>query len=277
MKKSKSLPPFYFWALLCWGLFSSYSYAQEPSSLTPSAEQSTAPSSSSDIFIEEKEEAVLQKEEDPLEPLNRSIYQFNSTLDRYIIEPVARAYRSYMPSPIQNGVGNFFNNIQEVYTAAHHVLQAKPQEAFINVTRIGLNSTFGLYGLIDVASLMGIEPLPERDLGQTLAYWGLPSGPYLVLPFLGPSSLRDMSDPLLTLTHPMWSPERLNEKDGVKVLAIVHQRAQLLEVTQALDQMALDSYVVVRQAYMLQREQKIRDNKRSIFDFEHLQNKETQP
>jgi ABC-type transporter lipoprotein component MlaA len=145
---------------------------------------------------------------DPLESWNRSVFSFNRSLDNNVFKPVATVYRDVLPSPIQTGVGNFFANLREIWSAANNVFQLRPDEAFVNVTRVGINTTVGIYGVFDVATLMGIQPLPKRDFGETLGRWGVPAGPYLMLPVLGPSTLRDVSDDIVVAHHPTWSPNK---------------------------------------------------------------------
>ena len=127
---------------------------------------------------------------DPLEGFNRAVYNFNAEFDRYLFLPVVEAYQTVTPDLAQQGVSNFFSNLGEVYSFANGALQLKPIRAGRAVLRFSLNTILGLGGLIDVATEMGIEQIPE-DLGQTLGHYGLPEGPYLVLPLLGPSNLRD--------------------------------------------------------------------------------------
>ena len=124
---------------------------------------------------------------DPLEPFNRAMYTFNDVFDRALVKPLATGYRYIIPSPVRRGVGNFFINLREPTTLINDLLQGKPAQARQTLDRFLLNSSIGLFGLIDIATPLG-KPSHEEDYGQTLAVWGVPSGPYLVLPFLGPSS-----------------------------------------------------------------------------------------
>ncbi len=127
---------------------------------------------------------------DPWQVLNKRIYNFNYEFDRWVFIPVVRSYRQYVPQFMRTGVTNFFANIRDVGTVLNSVLQFQPKKTMQSTGRVFANSTLGLFGLIDVASEMGI-PRPQEDFGQTLGYWGVPEGPFLVLPFLGPSNLRD--------------------------------------------------------------------------------------
>src|SRR5690606_35140043 len=121
---------------------------------------------------------------------NRSVYRFNDTVDRYALKPVAQAYQRFVPEPLQLVVTSFFANLDDLYTGANNLLQAKPRHALVDVSRFVVNSTLGFAGFADVASEIGL-PKHQEDFGQTLGRWGVPSGPYLVLPFLGPSTFRD--------------------------------------------------------------------------------------
>src|SRR5512146_115786 len=127
---------------------------------------------------------------DPLEPINRGIYHFNDTVDHVLFKPAAEVYRGVLPQFVRTGVSNFFSNINDVIVALNNLLQGKFLNAASDVGRIAVNSTAGLLGVIDVATEVGLEKHNE-DFGQTLGYWGIGDGPYLVLPFLGPSDLRD--------------------------------------------------------------------------------------
>ena len=128
---------------------------------------------------------------DPLEPVNRGIYSFNSTFDHYLFKPIAKGYDAVVPGPVKTGVSNVFQNASDAQSVVSDLLQLKGQKLGDDLGRVILNSTLGFGGIFDLATPMGIERGNE-DIGQTLGYWGLGSGPYLVLPFLGPSSLRDV-------------------------------------------------------------------------------------
>ncbi len=128
--------------------------------------------------------------QDPLEPFNRGVYQFNEGLDRAVLKPVATAYQDVTPSPVRTGVSNFFNNLRDLWSSVNALLQARPREAAENFMRFNVNTFFGLGGVLDIATEMGIERT-TLDVGHTLGRWGVPAGPYLVLPLFGPSSVRD--------------------------------------------------------------------------------------
>jgi phospholipid-binding lipoprotein MlaA len=142
---------------------------------------------------------------DPLEPMNRAIYRFNYEFDTYVFLPVVDAYRFVVPGPLRRGVSNFFDNLLEVSSAGNALLQVRPEVASRAVIRFAVNSTVGLLGLIDVATAMGVERQRE-DFGQTLGWWGVPDGPYLVLPLLGPSGLRDATGTAVDVAASLYVP-----------------------------------------------------------------------
>src|SRR5687767_2673213 len=134
--------------------------------------------------------ATARNPKDPLEPLNRSVYQFNQTIDRLALKPVAKGYRAAVPVPVRGGLTNVFGNFRDVTTAVNNLLQLKVSTAASDVARVAVNSTVGILGVFDVASRIGLSKHDE-DFGQTLGRWGVPDGPYLVLPLFGPSNARD--------------------------------------------------------------------------------------
>ena len=207
---------------------------------------------------------------DPFESYNRSIYIFNDNLDRYILKPVAQGYDAITPSPIQKGIGNFFSNLDDVLVIVNDLLQFKLIQAASDTGRILINSTFGLLGLIDWASDIGLEKHDE-DFGQTLGYWGTPVGPYFVLPFIGPSTIRDTTglavdssyfDPINKELHESFPPPRRSNETalwGMKALKTIDIRAKLLKAEKILDEAALDRYTYIREAYLQQRRHKVYD------------------
>jgi len=209
---------------------------------------------------------------DPLEPLNRGIYSFNEGLDRAIVKPVATAYQDVAPSPVRTGVNNFFGNLGDIWSALNALLQARPREAAENFMRFNVNTFFGLGGLLDIASEAGI-PRTKADFGQTMARWGVPSGPYLVLPFFGPSSVRDSvgmvvdnkGDPV-TQGH-----ESVATRNSLYTLRVVDTRAQLLPAEKIIDQAALDKYSFIRDAYLQRRQNPVAEpstDKEERYDLE---------
>lgn len=191
---------------------------------------------------------------DPLEPFNRSVYEFNEGVDRVVLKPVATAYVDVTPRPVRTGVSNFFGNLRDAWSAVNAVLQARPREAAENGMRFAVNSTFGLAGVLDVASEMGLERT-TLDFGLTLGRWGVPEGPYLMLPLLGPSSLRDTAaltvdgqgDALAAVGH-------VPTRNEMSALRLVDRRAGLLPVGEMLEEAALDRYSFVRDSYLQRRQ-----------------------
>ena len=198
------------------------------------------------------------EDNDPLEPINRIIFEFNEIVDDNILEPVAKGYKYVTPDPIEKGVSNFFSNLGEVNTIANDILQLKFQQAGQDSLRFLINSTIGVFGLFDVATPMGLSKNKE-DFGQTLGFWGIPDGPYLVLPFLGPSSFRDV--PGTIVDYEMSPVEQLHheERQVLRIIDIVDTRAKLLRATKILDTAAKDKYIFIRESYLQKRESLIRD------------------
>ena len=199
--------------------------------------------------------ARAETEGDPLEGWNRAVFSFNQKADEYVLTPVAKGYRTVTPVPVRKGVSNFFNNLGEPITAVNSALQAKPGKAVRSLTRFLFNTTFGLFGLFDVAGVMGLEREKE-DLGQTLAYWGVGSGPYLVLPILGPSNLRDLGGQFVD--RPL-NPVSWQDEVGMAELMIadgIQTREQLLGLE---PKTVGDPYVLMRSAYEQRRRYEIND------------------
>ncbi len=197
--------------------------------------------------------------DDPYEDFNRQMFAFNEGLDKAVIEPVAYGYRAVTNEPIREGVGNFTGNLNEPLTAVNHVLQGKLPDAGATVGRFLINSTLGIVGIFDPASAMGIERTKE-DFGQTLGAWGVESGPYLVLPFVGPSNPRDAfgrgADAAL---NPLNYPEFENDDEtrlGIAVLGGVNARAGAIESIDELRNQ-IDPYTTVRRLYDRTRAQDI--------------------
>jgi phospholipid-binding lipoprotein MlaA len=197
---------------------------------------------------------------DPLEPFNRAMYTFNDTLDRYVLKPVAKGYRAVLPSPVRKGVSNFFSNLREPVVMVNSALQGKFSQAASDLSRFMVNTTFGVFGLFDVATAIGIERHNE-DFGQTLGTWGLGEGPYLVLPILGPSNFRDA--PGLYVDNELYPPSHLDSSHtrlNLYVTEAIDTRARLLDAGDILDQAAgEDPYVFVREAYRQRRRSLIGD------------------
>ncbi|MBV8032266.1 MAG: VacJ family lipoprotein [Betaproteobacteria bacterium] len=196
---------------------------------------------------------------DPLEPMNRAITRFNDGFDQAIARPVATAYRDGVPDPVRGWVRNFFANIADVFIGFNNILQGKPDDGLQDWFRVGVNTVFGVFGINDVASDIGLEKHDE-DFGQTLGRWGFGPGPYLVLPFLGPSSARDGVGTAADLyTDPVTNvkPNRLS--NSAFVVRTVSKRADLLDASRLLEEAALDKYVFLRDAYLQRRRNQVYD------------------
>lgn len=203
--------------------------------------------------------AETRADSDPLEFINRPVFWFNEQADRYVLEPVARAWDWLIPDPAKRAVSRFFRNLETPTLVANNLLQAKPRQAAIDVTRFAFNSTFGIAGLFDPAGAWGL-PRVEEDFGQTLGYWGVPPGPYLVLPLLGPETLRDgIARPMNTATaiYP-WFVSGLDTA-GLTVVDLVNWRAESLEQIATLRSGSLDFYAATRNAYLQRRQALVSD------------------
>jgi phospholipid-binding lipoprotein MlaA len=196
---------------------------------------------------------------DPFESFNRGVYKFNDTLDKAVVKPVAKGYKTVMPSPVQKGLSNFFSNLNDVTVAANDLLQLKVKQAASDTGRIVVNTTVGLLGLIDVASSVGLAKHNE-DFGQTMGYWGIGSGPYLMLPFLGPSSVRDSVGLYAdTVTGETNRLKHVAVRNEVYLTSLVVKRASLLDEEKVLDEAAIDRYSFIRDAYLQHRQNLVYD------------------
>ena len=196
---------------------------------------------------------------DPLEPMNRKIYKFNETLDQIIVRPAARAYTSFVPSLVRTGVRNVFTNLGVINTTFNDLLQLKIRNVPVGIARFTSNLILGVGGIFDVASEMGI-PYYKEDFGQTLGYWGFDSGPYIVLPLLGPSSARDsLSKPVDFYLDPASHVSDDPTRWGITGLRIVDTRSKYLNSESMLSNSALDEYSFVRDSWLQRREHQIRD------------------
>jgi phospholipid-binding lipoprotein MlaA len=192
---------------------------------------------------------------DPFEDLNRTSFQINETVDSIILKPIAVTY-SKSPTPIKYGITNFFRNLKEVDNTVNQLLQGKPKSAANDLGRFVINSTIGLGGLIDVASNMGLERHDE-DFGQTLGVWGIPSGPYIMIPMLGPSSTRDLlSRPISSFLGGTFHMDDNNVRISLTALDAIETRERLLDVESLLSG---DKYDFVRDSYSQSREYEIKD------------------
>lgn len=192
---------------------------------------------------------------DPFEELNRKTYEFNEKLDSKILKPTAQAY-SKLPPPVKKGVTNFFNNLEEVDTSVNQLLQGKPKKSINDITRFVINSTIGIAGLFDVATKMGLER-HEEDFGQTLAVWGVGEGPYIMLPVLGPSTLRDtLSRPVSSFLSVTFHMTETDVNIALKSVDALETRERLLEVESLLSG---DKYAFVKDAYIQSMYYEIKD------------------
>ncbi|MDM0017950.1 MlaA family lipoprotein [Variovorax saccharolyticus] len=196
---------------------------------------------------------------DPLEPLNRQVYRFNNALDDAILKPAATVYVKVLPSPVRTGVNNFFGNLSDVWSFANSVAQLKLENSAQTFMRVNVNTVFGLGGILDVATEIGIDRHSE-DFGQTLGRWGVPPGPYIVLPFLGPSTLRDtVALPVDVMGDPVDSVADIAVRNSMYALRLVDIRANLLRVGQLLEDAALDRYTFTRDAFLQRRRSEVHD------------------
>jgi len=198
---------------------------------------------------------------DPFEPFNRSVYEFNDKVDRYALKPVAQVYEKYVPEPVQLIVTSFLANLDDLYTGANNLLQAKPKDALIDISRFVVNSTLGFAGFADVASEIGM-PKHNEDFGQTLGYWGVASGPYLVIPLLGPSTVRDAPargiDIWATPIDLLYA-QSARERNVLWSLRLISGRASLLEAEKVIQGAALDPYSLIRDGWLQRRHNAVYD------------------
>ena len=216
---------------------------------------------------------ATQANKDPLEGINRGVYKFNDVTDKAILKPIATGYKAITPTPVRKGVNNFFNNLGSITTVLNDLLQFKFSHAFTDAGRFVINSTFGIAGLIDLASMDNI-PLHKEDFGQTLGYWGAGNGAYLVLPIIGPSSVRDTTglvfdtfttDPIQYVHH----RGNIAASNWLSAGQLVDKRTELLDTKDLVDDASLDPYAFARDAYLQRRDSLIADgelNKKPVDD-----------
>jgi phospholipid-binding lipoprotein MlaA len=200
---------------------------------------------------------------DPFEKFNRSMFAFNDAVDQHALKPAATVYKSVTPSFVQTGVNNFFGNLADVWSSANNLMQGKGEAGMSDFARVMINTSFGIGGLFDVASEAGL-PKHTEDFGQTLGYWGVPSGPYLMLPILGPSTVRDTAGlPLDIAADPWFHVTPLSYRNVGTVVRVVDERAVLLDASNLLEEAALDRYEFIRDGYLQRRQNKIFDGESS--------------
>ena len=196
---------------------------------------------------------------DPLEPFNRGVYKFNDTLDRAIAKPVAKGYDKIVPDPAKMMISNFFSNLNDVVVTLNDLLQLKFRQGFSDGMRVLVNSTLGIGGLVDVASKQ--LPKHDEDFGQTLGYWGIHSGPYLMLPVLGPSSFRDGIGLYADgITSPLYRDvPKIRTRNQLYLTEMVNRRQQLLGDEKIMEGAVLDRYAFIRDAYLQHRQNLVYD------------------
>ena len=198
-----------------------------------------------------------RKPGDPLEPMNRQIFKFNDALDRAIAQPVAKGYQKVTPQPVRQAITNFFSNLGDLGNAANNILQLKITDATEDIMRFVMNSTFGIGGLLDFATPAGL-PKHHEDFGLTLGRWGVPAGPYLVLPLFGPSSVRDSTGYVVDFRFNVIHYLKPAVRDPMYIAQFISGRADLLGASDLLQAAALDKYSFVRDAYTQQRQSLLR-------------------
>ena len=194
---------------------------------------------------------------DPFEGFNRGMYKFNDTLDKAVLKPVAQGYSAVMPTPARKMVHNFFSNLDDILVTGNGLLQFKFAQAASDFTRVWVNSTFGIFGLFDVAHKLEKH---NEDFGQTLGHWGVSSGPYLVLPFLGPSSLRDGTGLAVDSYYGvLGNIEHIPTRNSLYVTNKIDLRAELLDTEKILEDTVVDRYSFIRDAYLMRRQSLVYD------------------
>ena len=233
---------------------------------------------------------------DPLERYNRAAHEFNDGFDRYILKPVAKGYETITPDPVMKGVNNFFSNLDDIVVIFNDLLQLKLGQFASDSGRFIINSTLGLAGIIDWASDINM-PKHHEDFGQTLGYWGTPQGAYIVIPFLGPSTIRDTGGLLVDSQQfdPVWQeiekgyPMNLRDSEvswGATIVKTIDTRASLLKAENILNEAALDRYTFIREAFLQRRlnqvydgnppEEPVEFNEDELFDFDEPQRPTTE-
>lgn len=206
----------------------------------------------------------LLAEENPLDPyegFNRSMFAVNEVIDKYAAKPVAQAYDSAVPLPVKAGVGNFFGNVADLWIGVNSALQGKLGDAGVDLGRLLINSTVGIFGLFDVASELGLEKHDE-DFGQTLAVWGVDSGGYLFWPVIGPRNVRDTAGfGVDSFVDPVWRVDQVPVRNSLVVLRAVDIRASLLPADKVVEEAAFDKYTYIRDAYFQRRRNQVFDGR----------------
>ncbi|MEK8032085.1 VacJ family lipoprotein [Ideonella sp. DXS29W] len=224
------------------------------------AEAAAAASGAAAAEDEPAAKPLPRNKKDPLEGWNRKVFSFNDAIDTAVLKPVAQAYKDVVPEYVRNLVDNVFGNVADAWSTVNHILQGKFESSLQMGMRVATNSVLGFGGLLDIGTEIGLEKQPE-DFGQTLGRWGVPSGPYVVLPVLGPSTLRDTAALPVDMQA---SATSLIDDTRAKVLSatllqVVSTRAGLLGASRVLDDVALDKYSFLRDAYLARRQNQVYD------------------
>ena len=205
--------------------------------------------------------ASARNPDDPFEPYNRGMHSFNEQADKVVLKPLAEAYDALLPAPAKTAVGNVFGNLGDPWIGVNNALQGKVGDACSDMMRFMVNSTFGIFGVLDIATPMGL-PRHDEDLGQTLARWGVGEGAYFVLPILGPRTVRDtVALPVDLAASGVFQADDIPTRNTLRVLDITHARWRLLGADRTLEEAALDRYAYLRDFYLSQRRYKVADGK----------------
>jgi phospholipid-binding lipoprotein MlaA len=198
---------------------------------------------------------------DPIEGFNRAVFAFNDGLDKAVVRPVAKGYEAVLPTLVQNGVSNFFGNIADVFIAVNNLLQGKPADAVGDAARFVFNSTFGILGVFDIATDMGLEKHDE-DFGQTLGHWGVGPGAYLVVPVYGPRDVRDAAGLAVDVyADPVGNVAHVPTRNTLTAVRLISDRVALLPADQVIEEAALDKYSYIRDAYLQRRRSLVFDGR----------------
>lgn len=226
--------------------------AQSAAPAAGAAPSGTLPETTADA------DAPTAQVNDPFEGFNRGVYSFNDAVDRTVVKPVATGYQKVVPEIVRGWVTNFFGNLDDAWSLVNLVLQGKPRQAYDMTVRVTTNTVLGLGGFLDIASAAGIERHQE-DFGQTLGWWGVPAGPFLMLPLLGPSQVRDAAALPLDMTWDNSFVDHEATKWQLTALNAINTRANLLTASGLLDTVALDRYSFLRDAYVQRRQSMVYD------------------
>lgn len=206
-----------------------------------------------------------RSQSDPWEPMNRQLYAVNTNLDKATLKPVAQFYQAAVPQAVRTGMTNFSNNLRSPWNIVNNLLQGKGGAALHETGRLLANTTFGLLGILDVATDMGIESHPE-DFGQTLAVWGVPDGPFVIVPFFGPQNFRDAAAlPLDFLADPLYHWDNASVRDKLYILRLIDLRERFLKAEDLIED-AYDPYIRIREAYLQNRRYQVYDGNPPIED-----------